>query len=99
MTNTEIKALLSTYNPDHYPSILVTKGTNKHVWGIQILINNDISIIKFTPEHYNGNWECFGPGIFDDTYRSPSLKDLIDYILSVYPKLLYSPTLSPERFL
>lgn len=99
MTIDNVHSFLSTYDPDHYPK--VTLVTNTH-WNEHFYFDDDhyhISIVKFPSNYYNGDWECFSPGLFEDGYRSSTLTNIIDFLLSAYPALLYSKINHPEFFI
>ena len=94
MTTNDVHSFLSTYNPDHYPEI----SFGGRSWDEHFYLNH-ISIVKFPPEYYNGDWEVFHPDLFEDVYRSPTLTGILDFILSIHPELLYSKVNHPELFL
>lgn len=99
MTIDDVRSFLSAYNPDHYPKITIATGTN---WNQHFYFDDDyyhISIVKFPPEYYSGDWECFSPGLFEDVYRFPTLTGILDFLLSAHPALLYSKANHPELFI
>lgn len=97
MTTADIYELVSTYSPDHCPSISA-KSLNNNTLEHAFKFGN-YSIIKFKPAFYNGNYEAYNPEVMGDIYRNPTLAGIIDYIISIDPAILYSPISHPEYFL
>lgn len=96
MTTTDIHELLDTYSPDHYPAVSCDYQNSIIQFSIHL---DSYSIIKFIPDYYDGHYEVYNPKTLEDIYRAPTLADIVDYLISIDPSLLYSPILSPERFL
>lgn len=91
----DVHSFLSAYNPDHYPEITFSE---RSLWDEHFYLDR-ISIVKFSPNYYDGDWECFYPDLFEDVYRSSTLTGILDFLLSLHPGLLYSKTNHPELFL